>query len=105
MIPETHQEYEHKNSVVVPLAFFDKLMRCYYGTGPRDGDPQYQFTPENSHTEVIPEISNLKETTIGTEMPPGFIPRGIAAEKIKAKERGTRHGKTTEKSERPSKSN
>ena len=104
MIPETHQEYEHKNSVVVPLAFFDKLMKCYYGMGPRDGENPYQVVPQNPSTEIIPEISNLKETTIGTDMPPGFVPRGIAADKIKAKNRGTRHDKTTKKSEGPSKS-
>jgi len=96
MIPTTPQEYEQKNCVVVPLAFFDKLMRCYYGTGPRDGDPEYQLVPENRTTEVIPEISKLKDITIETETPRGYKPRGIAAEKLKAKD-GTRHHKTTEK--------
>ena len=65
MIPNEPQEYEHKNSVVVPLAFFDKLMRCYYGTGPRDGEQPYQVVPENPTTQIIPEISELKNTTIG----------------------------------------
>jgi len=96
MIPTTPQEYEHKNCVVVPLAFFDKLMRCYYGTGPRDGDSEYQLVPENRTTEVIPEISKLKDITIETETPRGYKPRGIAAEKLKAKD-GTRHHKTTKK--------
>lgn len=105
MIPTTPQEYEHKNCVVVPLAFFDKLMRCYYGTGPRDGDPQYQFTPENPSSEVIPDISALKDITIAMEGPKGYEARGVAAEKLKAKERGTRHHKTTEEQSRPSKSN
>ena len=105
MIPETHQEYEHKNSVVVPLAFFDKLMRCYYGTGPRDGGSEYQLAPQNPSTEVISEISKLKDITIETETPLGYKPRGIAAEKLKAKDRGTRHHKTTEEQDRSSKNN
>jgi len=104
MIPTMHQEYDNKNSVVVPLAFFDKLMRCYYGTGPRDGDPPYQVVPENPSTEVIPDISELKNTTIGIETPKGYKPMGHAAEKIKAKD-GTRHSKTTKKQNRPSESN
>tara|TARA_R110000824_G_scaffold8336_3_gene37638 strand:- start:7898 stop:8188 length:291 start_codon:yes stop_codon:yes gene_type:complete len=96
MIPTTPQEYEHKNCVVVPLVFFDKLMRCYYGTGPRDGDLEYQPIPQNLSTEVIPEISKLKDITIEAETPRGYSPRGIAAEKLKAKD-GTRHHKTTKK--------
>ena len=104
MIPINPQESEHKNSVVVPLAFFDKLMRCYYGTGPRDGDPQYQFAPENPSTELVPDISKLKDTTIEINTPLGFEPRGIAAEKLKAKD-GIRHRKTTEKQSGSSKSN
>tara|TARA_R100001082_G_scaffold98259_1_gene66466 strand:- start:480 stop:728 length:249 start_codon:yes stop_codon:yes gene_type:complete len=81
--------------VVVPLAFFDKLMRCYYGNGPKDGEPEYRFAPENKSTEVIPEISKLKDITIESNAPPGYEPRGIAAEKLKAKD-GIRHRKTTE---------
>lgn len=90
------QKYEHTNSIVVPLAFFDKLMKCYYGQGPRDGEPQYQFVPENPSTELVSDISKLKDTTIGITAPPGFIPRGIAADKIEAKS-GTRQRKTTKK--------
>jgi hypothetical protein len=96
MIPNAPQEYEHKNSVVVPLAFFDKLMRCYYGTGPRDGEQPYQIVPENPTTQVIPEISELKNTTIGMETPKGYKPKGVAERKLKAKQSGTRHDKTTE---------
>ena len=96
MIPTTPQEYEHKNSVVVPLGFFDKLMRCYYGTGPRDGEKPYQVVPENPTTQVIPEISELKNTTIGIDTPKGYKAKGIAEKKLKAKQSGTRHDKTTE---------
>jgi hypothetical protein len=91
------QEYEHKNSVVVPLAFFDKLMRCYYGNGPRDGSPPEQFIPQNPSTELITEISQLKDTTIRKVTPDGYEPRGVAAEKLKAKQSGIRHDTTTEK--------
>ena len=95
MNPTTPQEYEHKNCVVVPLPFFDKLMRCYYGTGPRDGNPEFQITPQNKSTEMVPEISRLQNMTIESNTPKGYEPRGIAAEKLKAKD-GTRHHKTTE---------
>ena len=104
MIPQTNQESEYKNSVVVPLAFFDKLMRCYYGTGPRDGGSEYQLAPQNPSTEVIPEISKLKDITIETDAPQGYQALGIAAEKLKAKD-GTRHHKTTKKQTRSSENN
>ena len=104
MIPTDPQNYDHKNSVVVPLAFFDKLMRCYYGNGPRDGDPQYHLAPKNPSTEVIPEISELKDITMKTVTPSGFEARGFAAEKLKAKD-GIRHRKTTEEQDRSSESN
>tara|TARA_R110000824_G_scaffold307629_1_gene495260 strand:+ start:328 stop:615 length:288 start_codon:yes stop_codon:yes gene_type:complete len=93
MIPTDPQNYEHKNSVVVPLAFFDKLMRCYYGTGPRDGGDQYNFAPANPSSEMVNDISKLKGITIESS-PQGYDARGIAAEKLKAKD-GTRHHKTT----------
>ena len=104
MIPIEQQNSEHKNCVVVPLAFFDKLMRCYYGQGPRDGEPQYQLTPKNPSSEVIPEISELKDITMKAVTPKGYEPRGIAAEKLKAKD-GIRHRKTTKEQDRPSKNN
>jgi len=96
MIPTNPQEYEPKNSVVVPLAFFDKLMRCYYGTGPRDGEPQYQVVPESAATEVITEMSDLKDTTIGMMAPKGYQAKGVAEKKLKAKQSGIRHDKTTQ---------
>lgn len=99
MIPTNPPEYDYKNSVVVPLAFLDKLLRCYYGTGARDGDPVMTFSPENPSTEVIPEISNLKGITIDSNTPNGYKAKGFAAEKLKAKERGTRYTETTEKSD------
>jgi len=106
MIPTTPQEYEHKNCVVVPLAFFDKLMRCYYGNGPRDGwGNDFQMAPQNPSTEVISDISKLKDTTIETNVPFGFEPKGYAKKKIKAEDSGTRHHTTTKKSKGSSKSN
>ena len=72
-------------------------MRCYYGNGPRDGTPLEQFIPQNPSTEMIPEISQLKDTTIGKVTPKGYNPRGVAAEKLKVKQSGIRHDTTTEK--------
>jgi|TARA_Y100000310_G_scaffold322809_1_gene382328 hypothetical protein len=96
MIPTNPPEYDYKNSVVVPLAFLDKLLRCYYGTGPRDGDPIMKFSPENPSSEIIPEISNLKGITIDSNVPPGYKPKGFAADKLKAKQSGIRYTETTE---------
>ena len=103
MIPN-QPEFEQKNCVVVPLAFFDKIMRCYYGTGPRDGEPIYQLEPENKSTEIIPDISKLQDITMRAESPEGYEPRGIAAKKLEAKS-GTRQRKTTKEQSGPSKSN
>ena len=97
MIPTNQPESDYKNSVVVPLAFLDKLLRCYYGTGTRDGEEVQHFSPQNPSTEVIPEISNLKGITIDSSTPHGYKAKGFAAEKLKAKERGTRYTETTEK--------
>tara|TARA_R110002051_G_scaffold246857_1_gene306507 strand:- start:17 stop:313 length:297 start_codon:yes stop_codon:yes gene_type:complete len=91
------QKYEYSNCVVVPLAFFDKLMKCYYGTGPRDGGQETTFIPQNKSSEVITEISELKDITIDSSTPPGFTAKGLAAEKLKAKQRGIRYPETTEK--------
>ncbi len=104
MIPNAPQEYEHRNSVVVPLAFFDKLMKCYYGTGPRDGESIYDFKPENPSSELVTDISDLKETTIELMSPKGFEPMGVAAKKQKAKD-GIRHDKTTKEQTRSSNGN
>ena len=95
MIPTNPQEYEHKNSVVVPLGFFDKLMRCYYGAGARDGEANYEFKPENPSSELATDISDLKDTTIELMSPKGFEPMGVAAKKQKVKD-GIRYDKTTE---------
>ena len=89
------QNYEHTNSVVVP--FFDKLMRCYYGNGAKDGQQEYRFEPENKSSETIGEISKLKGITIESEEIPGFEAKGIAAKKLKAKQSGSRYTEITEK--------
>ena len=99
------QRYEHSNSVVVPLAFFDRLMRCYYGNGAKDGQEEYKFKPENKSSQTIGEISKLKGITIENNKIPGYEAKGVAAKKLKAKQDGIRHSETTEEPDRPSQNN
>jgi hypothetical protein len=105
MIPSSQPEFDGNNCVVVPMAFFDKLLRCYYGTGPRDGDPVHRLAPESPAVEVIPDITHLKEAYIDTSAPPGYTPRGAALRKSKAKQSGTRHDQAPEEQESPSEDN
>ena len=99
------QKYEYSNCVMVPLPFFDKLMKCYYGNGARDGETEFDFIPENKSSEVFSGISDLKNITIDSTTPEGFTPSLFSATKLKAKERGTRHSKPTEEPDSPSKDN
>ena len=47
MEEQRYERTDSQNSVVVPLAFFDKLLKCYYGGGPRDSEKYAQRAPES----------------------------------------------------------
>lgn len=85
--------FDPRYSAVVPLPFLDKLLKCYYGAGPRDGENEFlpQFSKgvevQGPQAPQVPtEDIDLRETFIKTAMPEGYIPRGAAKRKITEKE-------------------
>tara|TARA_Y100001938_G_scaffold135254_1_gene196710 strand:+ start:19520 stop:19810 length:291 start_codon:yes stop_codon:yes gene_type:complete len=86
---------EHKNSVVIPLSFFDKLLKCYYGDGPRADERYAKREPESPAAEVIETGDTLKDLQLKTEFPEGYVPKGVALRKIEARN-ARREDKATE---------
>ena len=78
------EKVEHKNSVVIPLAFFDKLLKCYYGSGARADEKYASRAPESPAVEVIDSGENLKDLRLQTGFPKGYEPKGVALRKIEA---------------------
>ena len=92
------QEFEHnksQHSVSIPLAFFDKLLKCYYGSGPRADEKYAKRTAESPAAEIIETEDNLKELKMATGLPTGYEPKGVALRKIEARNAG-RQDQTTE---------
>jgi len=75
---------DSQNSVVVPLAFFDKLLKCYYGSGPRESEKYAQRAPESPAVET-PSAESLRDLQIQTSLPSGYVPKGVALRKIEAR--------------------
>ena len=81
--------FDPRYSAVVPLPLLDKLLKCYYGAGPRDGENEV-LPPQLSkgvEFQGPSEDIDLRETFIKTKMPEGYIPRGAAKRKINEKEK------------------
>ena len=66
------EQVDSRNSVVIPLAFFDKLLKCYYGSGPR-------------HEEKGVNTESLRDLQLKTSLPKGYQPKGVALRKIEAR--------------------
>ena len=75
---------EHKNSVVIPLSFFDKLLKCYYGGGARADEQYASRAPESPAVEVVDSGENLRDLHLQTGLPKGYEPKGVALRKIEA---------------------
>ena len=87
---EVH-EFEHsdsRHSVSIPLAFFDKLLKCYYGNGPRADEKNVDRAPESPAAEIIETTDSLRDLQISTGLPKGFEPKGVALRKIEAQNAG-----------------
>ena len=95
------QEHQVKSdAVIVPLPFFQMLMRCYYAGGPRDGDTpsprsilRRQAEDQGAPPTATPlsdegvELSHTPESSpfvVGRVMPAGHMARGWAAKKEQA---------------------
>jgi len=86
--------FDPRYHAVVPISYLDRLLRCYYGHGPRDGETIEQFKPENPSTEVVGGF-DLKGLDLVTGMPKGFSPKGVAKRKQEAAN-AHRHDSVTE---------
>jgi len=86
--------FDPRYHAVVPVSYLDRLLRCYYGSGPRDGERVSGFEPENPSTEVIGGF-DLKDLELVQEHPEGYTPKGVAKRKQEAKD-AHRHDSTTE---------
>ena len=92
--------FDPRYHAVVPISYLDRLLRCYYGTGPRDGEKIEQLNLENPSTEKIGGF-DLKGLDLVTGMPKGFEPRGVAKRKHEAVN-ANRHDSATEGQDSPS---
>ena len=89
------ENIEHKNSVVIPLSFFDKLLKCYYGSGARADEQYASRAPESPAVEVVDSGESLKDLHLQTGLPDGYEPKGVALRKIEA-QNGRREDQTPE---------
>jgi|TARA_R100000664_G_C2637170_1_gene63927 hypothetical protein len=86
--------FDPRYHAVVPVSYLDRLLRCYYGNGPRDGEKFSGFEPESPGTEVVGGL-NFKDLELVQETPEGYTPKGVAKRKQEAKD-AHRHDPTTE---------
>ena len=88
-----NQGFDPKHSAVVPLAYLDKLLKCYYGAGPRDGENvPVAFTPSSPAVEVQAPVEqekvDFREAFVRSSYPSGYEPKGAAARRLKGKRAG-----------------
>jgi hypothetical protein len=82
------QEFEvinHGNMVSIPLAYFDKLLKCYYGGGPRAEEKNVSRAPESPAVEVVHTGTDFRELGMESGLPKGYKPKGVALRKIEAR--------------------
>ena len=81
--------------VSFPLVVAEQLMKCYYGNGPRHGEPKLAMAPYYEGTEVdgqTPEVAQpIPETTPPAGGPVAKVgqigePKGYAATKLEGKD-------------------
>jgi hypothetical protein len=95
--------FDPRYHAVVPVSYLDRLLRCYYGNGPRDGETIKDFEPESPGTEVVGGL-NMKDLELITETPQGYKPAGVAKRKQEAKN-ANRHDPATERQDSSSSDN
>ena len=84
--------FDSRHCAVVPIAFLDRLLTCYYGYGPRSGEgpvapPVTEFTPSGPVAPPVGpgrdsvEIDALRKMVNESTLPKGFVPKGVAKRK------------------------
>ena len=89
--------FDSRFCAVVPIAFLDRLLKCYYGYGAREGEQAVDKSVETPKPiEPSYDIDQMREMFVKTEYPSGYEPRGAAKRKAELRD-GKRHDKTAEK--------
>ncbi len=69
----------HPSHVVVPLAFFEKVMQVYYSVKTTDVVPP-KPPLESPASQRVEDSLNLKSMTVVRQrVPEGYVPKGVAA--------------------------
>ena len=82
-------EFDHSTHVLVPLSFLDKLFRCYYGTGARDGEMPVVGTAgvvERPGADLM-EFDRIKDMAPHNEMDAYMEAKGAALRKKQEREK------------------
>ena len=88
--------FDSRYCAVVPIAFLDRLLKCYYGYGAREGEQAVDKsvgTPQP--IEPSYDIDQMREMFVKTELPAGYMPKGVAKRKAES-QNGERHDPTAE---------
>jgi hypothetical protein len=88
--------FDSRFCAVVPIAFLDRLLKCYYGYGSRDGEQSVDKSvkiPEIAQPSY--DVDQMRDMFVRTELPAGYIPKGVAKRKAEIQD-GKRHDKTAE---------
>ena len=89
--------FDSRYCAVVPIAFLDRLLKCYYGYGPREGEqPVDRNVKVPETTEPSYDVDQMRDMFVRSEYPPGYEPRGAAKRKAELRD-GKRHDQTAEK--------
>ena len=82
---------------MVPIAFLDRLLKCYYGYGAREGEQAVDKSVETPKpAEPSYDIDQMRDMFVRTEYPSGYEPQGAAKRKAELRD-GKRHDQTAEK--------
>lgn len=83
------EDLKFNNHVLVPFAYYEKLVRCYYGEGANDKNLQLQkeqnivYEGPTTETNNI-QVDSLKNVQLESRMPSGFKPGGFAKKKYRS---------------------
>ena len=74
--------FDSRHCAVVPIAFLDRLLRCYYGYGPREGDGPVDNSVSIPEPSPTVDIEALQRMVRESQLPPGYVPKGTAKRKV-----------------------
>tara|TARA_R100000234_G_scaffold45120_1_gene26932 strand:- start:7187 stop:7480 length:294 start_codon:yes stop_codon:yes gene_type:complete len=93
-------EFNYQNHIVVPLAYFDKLLKAYYGSKKEETTVQYEGTSTEDHSTTLAS-TQLQSIIAGVG---NYQPGGVAKRK-RRNINGIPNLETAERQEEPSEDN